>query len=109
MLSVLLPANVRSALLRVRTLLTSGKIDLAHAQAKALVQANPDDAPSLALLGDVLFRESKFTEAEWAYDQAVQVDRSYARGDLLQNFLTLSRGRVDRELQEDTAARLGNH
>ncbi len=73
-------ANAGSALLRVRTLFTSGKVDLALEQAKALVQANPDDAPSLALLGDVFFRESRFTEAERAYREAVQADSSYARG-----------------------------
>ena len=63
-----------------RRFLLAGNLDSAHKQAESLVEANPADARSLALLGDILFRQSKFADAEKAYRLAVQADPHYGRG-----------------------------
>lgn len=63
-----------------RKFLLAGNLDAAHKQVESLVEANPADARSLAFLGDILFRQSKFVEAEKAYRLAVQADPRYGRG-----------------------------
>jgi hypothetical protein len=63
-----------------RQFLLAGNLDAAHKQVESLVEANPADARALGLLGDVLFRQSKFGDAERAYRLSVQTDPHYARG-----------------------------
>jgi tetratricopeptide (TPR) repeat protein len=72
-------ASVTPTVTRVRTLLVSGQVEAAREQVQSLVEASPDDAASLALLGDVLFRLSKFADAERAYRRAAQTDPNCAR------------------------------
>jgi tetratricopeptide (TPR) repeat protein len=74
------PVPLSPTILRLRNLFVAGQVDAAREQVQKLIEANPDDARSLALLGDILFRQAKFADAEQAYRRAVQADRQDARG-----------------------------
>jgi tetratricopeptide (TPR) repeat protein len=69
-----------STVISLRTLFASGQVDAALEQVQTLLDASPGDAPLFTLLGDILFRQSKFSEAERAYRSAVDADGNYARG-----------------------------
>lgn len=88
-----------STLINLRTLFLSGQVDAALDQVQTLLDASPGDAPLFALLGDILFRQSKFPAAEQAYRSAVEADGNYARGywGLGRIELLASRGTVARE------------
>jgi tetratricopeptide (TPR) repeat protein len=73
-------ASANPAITLLRSLFVAGRIDAARVQAQSLVEANPGDARSLALLGDILFRQSWFADAERVYRRAVQADPRYGRG-----------------------------
>ncbi len=72
-------ASVAPTLVRLRALFLSGHVEAVREQVQTLLEANPDDAGSLSLLGDVLFRQSKFSDAERTYRRAVQADPRCAR------------------------------
>ncbi len=55
-------------------LLRSGKADAALDAAVAAFTAHPDSAPVLAVLGRVQFRRGDMSEAEQAYQAALQID-----------------------------------
>lgn len=64
----------------LRGLLRAGKVSEASRQASALAASNPGDATVHALLGDVLFRQSRFAEAQDAYRAATNDGKGLARG-----------------------------
>jgi hypothetical protein len=70
------PPNIRA----LRELLRNGKIIEASRQAAALAASSPDDPTVHAVLGDVLFRQSRFTEAQDAYHAATNKGKGVARG-----------------------------
>jgi len=71
--------GLEPSVLRLRDMLRTGHVDAARAQVESMIEASPADAPLLALLGDIVFRQSKFSDAEKAYRAAVEADWHYAR------------------------------
>lgn len=103
-----LTAPIASTVVQLRTLFLSGQVDAAREQAQTLLEANPGDAPLFALLGDILFRQSKFSDAEQAYRSAVEADGNYAQGhwglgriELLASRRTVAREHIARAFQLD--------
>ena len=57
----------------------SGNVEAAREAVMSLLEAHPDDADSLALLGEILFRQAKFSEAAQAYHRAIECNSTCAR------------------------------
>ena len=93
----------------LRSLFLSGQVDAARAsRLNCCLRQTRVDARSLALLGDILFRQSKFSDAEQAYRSAVDADENYARGhwglgrlEMLASHRTAAREHISRAFQLD--------
>jgi hypothetical protein len=102
------PEVVPSSVSHLRELFLNGEVEAARLKVDARLAVNANDAPLLALQGDIAFRQARFSDAEQSYRLAVNSDGQCARGhwglgrlELIASHTAVARGHVARAFQLD--------